>query len=363
MRGGVVALMAVLALLILAWLAVPPIAKSQIQKIASEKLGRQVTVGKIDFKPWTLELTLNDLRIATADGSQPQVVVSRIYADAELQSIFRLAPVIDAVTIDSPAVVVTRKADGKYDIDDVLAKLAAAPDAPQSEPPRFAIHNIAITGGSFDFDDKAVKRKHEVRDFVLKVPLLSNLPSQREITTEPKLAFVLNGSAFDSAALSTPFADSRKTDAQLSFKDLDLVPYLGYIPGGLPLALRAGKLDAELKIDFERAAATGLKITGRIAARGVKVVDEKGAALLGFDTLEVALADVRPLERVVHLAQVTLAAPSSGRARCSRPAQPLATGRTTPADPKTAAGIQRDCAKADCTTGWRASRQSRLERR
>ncbi len=355
-RRGVLALLAVLGLWVLAWLAVPPIAKSQIQKIASEKLGRQVTVGKIDFKPWTLELTLSDLRIAKADGSQPQVAVARIYADAELQSILRLAPVIDAVTIESPAIVLTHEADGKYDIDDVLAKLAVAPDKPQGEPPGFAIHNIAITGGSFDFDDKAVKRKHVVRDFVLKVPLLSNLPSQREITTEPKLAFVLNGSAFDSAALSTPFAQSRKTDAQVSFKDLDLVPYLGYIPGGLPVALRAGKLDADLKIDFERAATAGLKITGRIAAHGIKLADARGADLLGFNSLEVALADVRPLERVVHLTQVTLAAPKGVVARdAAGRLNLLATNRTTGADQKatpptaSASSAQR----AATQPGWR----------
>jgi hypothetical protein len=308
-RRGVLALLVLLGLWLLAWLAVPPIARSQIQKIASEKLGRQVTVGKIDFKPWTLELTLRDLRIATADGSRPQVAVARIYADAELQSILRLAPVIDAVAIDAPAILLTHLADGKYDIDDIVAKLASPPDEPKSEPPRFAIYNIAITGGAVDFDDQTVKRKHELRDFVLKVPFLSNLPSQREVKTEPRLAFVLNGSAFDSTAFTTPFAESRKTDAQVRFKDLDLAPYLGYIPGGLPVALRAGKLDADLKIDFERAATAGLKLTGTVAAHSIKLADSKGRDLLGFDSLKIALADVRPLERVVHLGEVALAAP------------------------------------------------------
>ena len=112
-RRGIVALLALLAFWVIAWLAVPPIAKSQLQKIASEKLGRQVTVGKIDFKPWTLELALDDLRIATAHGSKPQVAINRIYADAELQSIFRLAPVIDAVTILGPAILLTHLPDGK----------------------------------------------------------------------------------------------------------------------------------------------------------------------------------------------------------------------------------------------------------
>ncbi|PIF78472.1 uncharacterized protein DUF748 [Variovorax sp. 54] len=309
-RRGVVALLVLLALWVIAWLAVPPIAKSQLQKIASEKLGRQVTVGKIDFKPWTLELALNDLRIATADGKQPQVAIKRIYADAELQSLFRLAPVIDAVTVEAPAVLLTHQADGKYDIDDILAKLSSGPPPdPKAEPARFAIYNISIKDGAVDFDDQTVKRRHELLGFMLNVPFLSNLASQREIKTEPKLAFMLNGSQFDSAAFTTPFAQSRKTDAHVQFKGLDLVPYLGYIPGGLPVKLQAGSLDADLKIDFQQTGTIGLKITGTVEAHGAKLGDARGRDLLAFDSLKLALADVRPLESVFHLSEVALTKP------------------------------------------------------
>ena len=61
------------ALWVVGWLAVPPILKSQAEKIVSDKLGRKVTVGGVDFKPWTLELTLRDLAIAKADGSADQL--------------------------------------------------------------------------------------------------------------------------------------------------------------------------------------------------------------------------------------------------------------------------------------------------
>ena len=50
----------------LAYAAVPWILKSQLEKIGSEKLGRQLTVGAVDFKPWSLELTIHDLVIAKA---------------------------------------------------------------------------------------------------------------------------------------------------------------------------------------------------------------------------------------------------------------------------------------------------------
>ncbi len=45
----------------------PLVAKWQIEKMDSDKLGRQVTVRAVDFKPWSLELTINDLVIAKSD--------------------------------------------------------------------------------------------------------------------------------------------------------------------------------------------------------------------------------------------------------------------------------------------------------
>ena len=223
------------------------------------------------------------------------------------------------------------------------------------------IYNIAITNGSVDFEDQAVKRKHELRNVLLKVPFLSNLPSQRKIKTEPKLAFVLNGSAFDSAAATTPFADDHKTDAQINFKDLDLAPYLGYIPGGMPVALQAGKLDANLKIDFVQTATTGLKISGTVAAHSIQLADSKARDLLRFDSLELALADVRPLERVLHLSEVTLAAPhlvvardAAGRLNLLPTGQGGGTGEKAPppaAPPNGEAGANKPAAAA--APGWR----------
>ncbi len=314
-RRGVVALAGLLLLWLLLWLAVPPIAKSQIQKIASEQLGRQVTIGKVDFKPWSLEVAIEDLRIAGAGEGPAQVEVRRLYADAELQSLLRLAPVIDAVSVEGPTIRAARLADGKYDFDDVLARLTAGPPKPPGEPARFAVYNIAITGGSVDFDDQPVQRKHELRDFELMVPFVSSLPSKREVKVEPRLAFALNGSRFDSSAHSTPFADNRKTDAQLHFTDLDLAPYLGYVPGGLPVKLLAGKLGADLKFDFERTEASSLRISGGIEAQGIKLADRAGRDLLDLASFKLGLADVRPLEGVVHLDSVAFAGPQLTVAR------------------------------------------------
>ena len=294
----------------LGWLAVPPLLKWQGEQIASEQLGRAVRIGAVDFKPWTLELTLNDVAVGGAAGAPDQLSVKRIYANAALQSLFRLAPVVDAIQVEAPALRLTHLGDGHYDIDDILAKLAARPQpAEATEPARFALYNIDLSGGRIDFDDRAVKRQHEVRDLRLTLPFVSNLPSERQIKVQPQLAFVANGSAFDSRAEALPFADSRQTDAAFRLTQLDLKPYLGYWPASLPIKLQSAVIDADLRLDFEQTPKPSLRLSGALAVSGLKSVDGQGADALAFDALKVQLAEVRLLQRKVHVSSVELHGP------------------------------------------------------
>ena len=232
---------ALLVIWALAWLAVPPLLKFQAEKIASEKLGRPVTIGAINFKPWSLELTVSDLaiaKLATAPPGAPQIKIKRIYIDAEMESLLRLAPVADAIEIDEPVLSLTHLGDGRFDIDDILARLRTPADQPTGEPLQFALYNLRLTGGRLDFTDQSVQKTHELRELNVSVPFLSSLQSQREITTSPRLAFKLNGSSFDTAAEATPFAETRKTDARIKLSDFNLKPYLGYLPASLPFGRR-----------------------------------------------------------------------------------------------------------------------------
>ncbi len=298
-----------LALCALAWLAVPPLLKNQLQKAASEQLGRSVTVGQIDFRPWTLELTAHDLRVAKAVGDAPQLQIKRIYLNAELQSLLRLAPVVDAIQIDQPQLALAHLGGGRYDIDDILARLARPSADPAASPPRFALYNLVLAGGSVDYVDQAVSRTHQLRELRVSVPFLSNLSSHREVKVLPHLAFVLNGSRFDTTADGTPFAQTRKTDASIRIAGLDLAPYLGYLPASLPVRLQAAVLDADIRLAFEQTPATAIKLSGTMQARGVRVATPDAAELLAFDALAINLEDVRPLERLVRLQSVALTAP------------------------------------------------------
>ena len=91
--------------------------------------------------------------------------------------------------------------------------------------------------------------------------------------TEPQLAFKLNGSAFDSAGQTTPFAQTRKTDATVKLQAVDLTPYLGYIPASVPVRLLAAVVDADIKVAFEQNPAPAVRLSGVVQVSRVKLAD------------------------------------------------------------------------------------------
>lgn len=292
----------------LAWAGAPMLIKSQIERHGSAALGRALTVGAVDFKPWSLELTLRDLAIATADGKASQLTMARVYVDAELQSLMRLGPVLDAVVVDTPTLQLTRSSSGHYDIDDILAHLNTPPST--GAPLRFALYNLALQGGSVNFTDTPAGRQHSLRKLQLSVPFLSNLEAKRDITVEPHLAFELNGSPFDTAAQGTPFAQTRKGEAHLTIAQFDITPYLPYWPADLPVQAKGAVLDANVKLGFVQTPQVALTLSGTLKVSNLKLTDTAGAPLLGVQTLQTVVTDLRPLEQRAKLASLDITGPT-----------------------------------------------------
>ncbi len=291
-----------------AWFIVPPIVKSQVEQAASDKLGRRLTLGHVAFNPWTLELTVTDIALAGASAGAPaQLEVKRVHADAALTSLFRLAPVLDSLDIDAPLLRLARLGDGRYDVDDVLQRLAAIP--PSDGPARFAVHNIVVRGGGADFVDAPVNATHKVRDLELGVPFVSSLPSQRQIKVEPHLAFTLDGSRFDSAAAATPFAEHGAGEAQVRLDRFDVAPWLPYLPQSLPVRLQSALLSADLRLAFEQRPKLALRVSGSVAVSGLKVADATSHDLLDVGGIKVQIEDLRPLESIVRLSRIDVNAP------------------------------------------------------
>lgn len=309
LRRAVFCVVGILVVWALSWALVPSLLRHLVASRASEALGRQVSVAEVDFRPWSLELTLRDLVVRTLDGDAEQLAVERLYIDMELQSLVRLAPVLDALVVERPRLLLTHTQPGHYDIDDLIA-LASKPSDPAAAPLRFALHNLSLLEGAIDFRDTVAGQDHHLTALQLGLPFLSNFDSGRAVLVQPRLAFQLDGAAFDWSAQATPFADSRHAEVQARMARLDLKPFLPYWPKALPVRLAAGQLEADLKLVFEQAPEPKLVLSGTLGAHDVRVNDALGSPVLAFPSLVVDLAGLQPLQRSVHVRSVQWEGPS-----------------------------------------------------
>ena len=293
----------VLAMLWVAtWLAVPPLVRGLAPSRLSALLGgRGVTLGVVDFHPWALEIVVHDLVVGPAPGASapPLLRVARVRANVALSSLVRRAPVIEAIDVDQARIALTRGAPGHYDVDDLIRRFTPRPDAPPAEPARFALYNLRVRDLGLRFDDRPAGQVHVVEALDLSLPFLSNLPANVDVTVQPHLAFRLDGAAFDSAAQATPFAPTDHATLKLSVANLDVRPWLGYVPDSLPVRVAGGALSADLALAFSQSTrgTPSVALKGWVAARDVALNNAAGAPLLAWKQVRVGLTDVQPLAR------------------------------------------------------------------
>ena len=348
-----IALACWLGLCVLAWLGGPPLLKWQLQKQASAALGRAVTVDRVDVSPWSLELEITGLKVADAAGAAEQFSLARLYVDAELQSLLRLAPVVDALVLEQPRLHLRHLGQGRYDVDDVLQRLNQPDPSPSGAAPKFALFNLALTGGSIEFVDAPVGVTHRLDQLVVRLPFLSTLDSRRDVKTLPRLAFELNGSAFDSSGETAPFADARTTDLRFQVSALDLSPYLPYWPAQWPLRPTAGFLHLALQVAFEQHQAPQVVVSGDVALSGVRVQQVLPGAEpvdgLAFERLAVGIRRAEPLARQIQLGKIAWQGPqlavgrdAQGRLNLQRVAEGFVAEPSKTTEPAPAAAVPGD---------------------
>ncbi|MDO9285221.1 MAG: DUF748 domain-containing protein, partial [Aquabacterium sp.] len=289
------------------WWGVPALLQAQLPTRLGQALGRPVSLQAVAFEPGRLALRLQGLQIgaAAAAPGDPLLQVDALLVDFGLgASLRQRAPVIEALAVDGARLRLARTAPGHYDIDDLIARLTAAPQAPPGdEPLRFALNNLALRDAQIRFDDRPAGRVHAVQALTLTLPFLSSLPDDAAIPVEPRLHFTVNGTRVDSSERVLPFAPTRSGDLTLAFADLDLKPWLGYLPAGLPLRLQRGRLGADLTLHVAQPpqGAPTLQVQGRVSLDDLALAEPDGTPLAAWRALKLELRDLQPLRQRAQL--------------------------------------------------------------
>ncbi len=164
-----------------------------------------------------------------------------LFVNLELQSLFRLAPVVKELRLVKPYVNLVRNEDLKYNFQDIVDEFTSGPPGPT---PRFALNNIQVVDGKIDFDDRPEKTKHLIDRVRIGVPFISSLPSYVDITVKPEFSAVINGAPLHLGGDSKPFKESRESTLAINIDKLEIAKYLEYSPVTLNFTVPSGHCTA-----------------------------------------------------------------------------------------------------------------------
>ena len=128
-RIALIVIAAVAIFTLAGFLGVPHLLRYLARGPLTVRLHRQVTVGKITFNPYTLRLTIDYFHLAEHDNPQAFADIGQVRVKASWRSLYRLAPIIQELAIDRPAVHVVRTAANRFNFSDLIAGKAGASPA------------------------------------------------------------------------------------------------------------------------------------------------------------------------------------------------------------------------------------------
>ncbi len=309
LRGLGYAIGSVAALIAIAWLAVPPIARSQLETRLSELLERPTTVESVAFDPFRLRLTVRKLAIADKTGRAPLLAFDELAANLSIASIWHWAPVLDALKVVRPNLSLARDTAGRYNVQDLIDRAMAAPPGP---PPRISLNNIEIEEGSVVFDDAITGRKHLLTGLVVGIPFISTVPHDADVLVTPHFSGALNDARFALGGSTLPFADRREATIDVALDALPLPGYVGYLPFKLGVNLAGGKLTTRLAIVFvdAKSGERRLELRGEARLDGLAVKRRDGTPLAAAERIAITLDRVDALAHDAKFAAVAIDAPN-----------------------------------------------------
>ncbi|SFS03864.1 protein of unknown function [Dyella sp. OK004] len=285
----------------------PSIIKSQVETRATAALGRPVTLGKVHLNPYTLRLDVDQLHIGEPDGKSPFVDIDRLTVNTSWTSLFRLAPVLDELSLQHPQIHIARTGEQKFNFSDLIDRFASKPSDPTAPPARFALSNISVHNGDIQFDDQVAQAKHRIEQLELGIPFLANLPSSTDVFVKPLLAMRVDGSQVRIEGQTKPFANNRESTIGFQLDHFDLPRYLGYVPTQLPVAIPQGLLSGKLDLHFVQAQPTSLvQLTGNLQLDNFTLNSSKQEPIAKLVRGTAELTDVQPLVSRYHLGAIKL---------------------------------------------------------
>jgi len=303
----------VAAFTLLGFFVVPPLARPLIEKEMTKALHRKVSIQGLAFNPYRLAVRVRNVDISDRQSPERFVSCGEVYANLGAASIIRRAIVLKEVRLTRPYARIVRFRDNTYNFSDLLEK-----KGPETPTIHFSINNIQLLSGSIDFVDEPEAARHEVRDLMLTIPFVSNIPYYTKRYVRPHFSAKINGTPYAIEGKTQPFSATLETYFDIAFTGLTLPRYLSYAPFKPAFRMPSGQMDAHVTLSFSEAAKTGepaVTLAGQVSLRDIVINDLHDASILKLPRLDLTIDAAQPLVKRFRLSEISIAAPEVSLSR------------------------------------------------
>lgn len=287
----------------------------------SDILGRSLTIGEAEFNPWSLELTLKDVKLAGRTAEDRPVTLGSLYTNvAGFSSLTRFGLVIDALSLDRFSGELSINENGETSFQDIIDRInerfpSKEEKEEKGEPFRFSLNNLTLTNSDFRILAPSHGVDENLTEINLGIPFIGSIGSDREINVKPELTLKDNGSPFEAHGQTLPFKDTMATQMHAEITDYDLPHLAAMSPVPLDAEVTSGKASISADVTFAQGTDGG---GNTVLVAFSAHADDFAAAMKGgkgeknavaFKELRIDSGEIDVVNRKAEIAGITLTAP------------------------------------------------------
>lgn len=259
-------------------------------KIANQKLAEYATVParleRIEFNPFSLELSLHGLRLGETGAEQ--LAFARLYANLQVDSLWQGALHLHELQLERPHVELLFAADRPFNLLQLFRlPTAGEPASSSGEPFPLYVDRLALSGGSLHLLDQRPQPPVELRYEQLDLELLR---FGTRTVDNGELRLQAHGSSGARLDLQGRLGlQPLRAAGRLSVAEIGLSTWWPYVRRLLALELPQGV--ASLASDFQLKLEEGLHLelsNSQVQLSGVQLRQPDGQPLLDADSLALA---------------------------------------------------------------------------
>lgn len=278
-------------LIVIAAIAVSPVAKNYIEKHDRELIGRSIRMERLRMNIFTGRLRIEGLRIGGSEDSTTFFRLDSFEMRMRLWPLLGNRVLVKKISFAGPDVKIYQRGNA-FSFDDITARfagdttaVAATPEKP-SKPWEIGIYDISIRNGRVFYKDLALNAEWGMNDINLHIPGVYF--SGEKTDAGAVLNFAEGGSLSTDVGYNI---ESSEFDIGIRLQDFALAGTLPYFRQSLDVTAVDGRLSADIRLRGNTEHLLSLTTEGTASLAGFALRDRQQRPVAGVDTLGVKLAE------------------------------------------------------------------------